>query len=292
MKKTESIQQIYNSEIDLIIKQSSILLQKRSDGFSGELKTSGAIVENYVKGIINKHIPSGYRVCSGYIATTETIFNTENLSQHDIIIVDEKIPSLYKFDVSDIEIIPAEAVCGIIEIKRTLNKKTLKDATEHLHKTKVILDKYKNGIKSKISQHNNNQLSKPKESFSPIYAIISLQSEKEKLNKQYVFRYVLKDCSEFIDLIWSLSDGLLLTFLKNKNGVNHIPENTGREKKFKEEYKINFNNVEQENFGQVFHMGITALRIWITNTYGIPLDSRTNMEYFGTLNESSQPGGS
>lgn len=288
MKKIDSIHQIYNSEIDLIIKQSSILLQKSSNGLDGELKTSGAIVENYVKGIMKKHIPAGYRVWSGYIATTESIANTDNLAQHDLIIVDERIASLYKFDVSDIEIIPAEAVCGIIEVKRTLTRKSLKEATEHLRRTKNILDKYDDGIKSKLSQENSTKHSNILGSYSPIYAIISLQFIKKEINLEYVKGNIEKDCFEFIDLVWSLSDGFLITFLKIRNSVPFLPDNTARELSFQEKYCININSEDPVNFGIVFQKGLTALRVWITNTHGAGMDSRTNMKYFGTLNPNSK----
>ena len=125
MKKLQNIQAVNDAEVELIKRQSSLLLQKKSNGFNGELRTSGTIVENYIKGIISKHIPYGYRICSGYIATVDTINDSDNLIQHDLVIIDSRIPSLYTFGVSDIEIVSAESVCGVIEIKRTLTKDSL-----------------------------------------------------------------------------------------------------------------------------------------------------------------------
>ena len=62
--RTNKINRIYEAEANLVMEQSEIHLQKRNDGagLNGELKTSGWLVENYVKSLISKHVPSGYRV--------------------------------------------------------------------------------------------------------------------------------------------------------------------------------------------------------------------------------------
>jgi hypothetical protein len=72
-----------------------------------------------------------------------------------LIIVDERIPPLYKFGISDIEIVPVEAVCRIFEVKRSLNKKSIAAAVAHLEKTFKELEGYDNGIKSKGRSHNS-----------------------------------------------------------------------------------------------------------------------------------------
>ena len=86
MQRLTDIQKLHDAEVNLIQEQSALLLQKRAHGFSGELKSSGLIVENYIKSLLARHVPEGYRMCSGYIATAETIVTSTNLIQHDIII--------------------------------------------------------------------------------------------------------------------------------------------------------------------------------------------------------------
>lgn len=49
MNRTNKIYEIYEAEADLVMMQSSILLQRKQYSFNGELKTSGWIVENYIK---------------------------------------------------------------------------------------------------------------------------------------------------------------------------------------------------------------------------------------------------
>jgi len=104
------------------------------------LKSSGVIVENYIKSLLTQHVPDGYRLSSGYIATTDTIAGPENLAQHDIIISDGRIPPIYQFGFGDIQVVAPEAVCGIVEVKRTLTKASLDDAIEHLKSTKFLLE--------------------------------------------------------------------------------------------------------------------------------------------------------
>lgn len=55
MDRLTSIQKVNDAEIRLIKQQSALLLQNRANGFNGELKSSCAIVENYIKGLLGKH---------------------------------------------------------------------------------------------------------------------------------------------------------------------------------------------------------------------------------------------
>lgn len=283
MQRLDYIQNIYDAEIELIIHQSSILLQKRSHGLGGEMKTSGTIVENYIKETIKKHIPNGYRVCSGYIATSDNIIDNANLVQHDIIIVDERIPSIYKFQVSDIEIVPAEAVCGVLEIKRTLTRDSIKSATDHLKKTKLILDSYQDGVKSKKSRDNANSPINSIASLAPIYAIIGLRAEKHKLEIDYIEQTFKEDIFNFLDLIWSFSDGFIVNYMKFKEPTSYLPNNASRNLSSKDRHQINFANGNEETHSKAFRMGLSALRIWISNTSGTPLDAKLNLKYFDSL---------
>ena len=282
MKKIENIQEVYDSEIDLITKQSSLLLLGRSNSFTGELKTSGLIVENYIKGIISKHIPRGYRVCSGYIATSESILDTDNLSQHDLIIVDERTPSLYKFGVSDIEIVPAESVCGIIEIKRTLTTKSITNAIEHIDKTKELLKAYNDGIKSKNAKDNIAGPTMGVATHSPLYAIIGLGIKDDEVTKDFIQDNLVGSMHEFIDLIWSLSDGMLLRYcVKNDTNV-YMPRTVTRNlsEGYAHSHSLDINE-ENNSKGKVFRIAISMLRTWINNTSGARLGAELNQTYFG-----------
>ncbi len=281
MKKIENIQDVYDAEINLIIKQSSLLLQKKEEGFNGELKTSGTIVENYIKETIKKHIPSGYRICSGYVATTDSILNTDNLIQHDIIIVDDRIPTLYKFGVSDIEIVQVEAVCGIIEVKRTLTKKSLVESIKQLKKTREILDNYSNGIKSKLAANNVAGPTLNVATHSPFYGIIGLGALQNEVDESFINQTIKSEIHDFIDMVWSLSDGFLLRFCVEKEGIIYYPLTVTRE--MGTEYSLSQDFIYGENQikGQVFRIALSVFRTWISNTSGVRMSADINQKYFG-----------
>lgn len=279
MEKLESIQEVYDAELQLIITQSSLLLQKKKDGFNGELKTAGTLVEDYIKGIIKKHIPAGYSVCSGYIATADTISNPDNLFQHDIIIVDDRIPALYDFGVSDIKVVMAESVCGIIEVKRTLNKKTLVKAAEHLCKTKNILAKYNGGRKSKNAPATAVTPTLGVGTHAPLYAIVSLASKMTK-NSSKDLKEIIEKYS-YIDMIWSLSDSLLVQFQIEQGEVKYLPHNVSR--KLADGDKVNHRIIlgQPEDKGRIFRYAISILRRWINSTSCCSVAPQINSKYFG-----------
>jgi hypothetical protein len=125
MPTIHQLHSIYLQQLKSIIKESELLLQKEG-GLDGELKTSGSICENFIKKILeNLCVPGQFRVVSGYIATPDLLKDDRNLPQCDLIIVDKHIPPLFKFFNSDIEVVPRESVCGLIEIKRSLTKDSL-----------------------------------------------------------------------------------------------------------------------------------------------------------------------
>lgn len=277
MQKLEKIQEVYDAEIDLIIKQSSLLLQKMANGFNGELKTSGAIVENYLKEIIRKHLPLGFRICSGYIATSESITDINNLIQHDIIIIDDRNPTLYKFGVGDIEIVQAESVCGVIEVKRTLTRKSLKDAIAQLENTKEAFDSYNRGMKSKKQGPATGHTS------SPFYGIIGLSTiqdgKREPVNIKFINKTIKGKIHDYIDMIWSLSDGFLLRFCVENNGCKRIPYTVSRQV-VSGEASSDFNLGEQDK-GKVFRLALSIFRIWISRTRGYSITPESNLKYFG-----------
>lgn len=286
MDKLSDIFSITDAEIALIQKQSALLLQKRTNGFNGELNTAGALVENYIKGLLQNHLPHGYRICSGYIATTENINSSDNLIQHDIIIVDARIPSLYTFGVSDIEVVAAEAVYGIIEIKRTLTKKTLAAAIEHLRKTKNILDTYDGGIKSKVKSTNSAiGVSLSIATQAPMYAIIGLDAEIEIQDDRFVIDVVGAAVREFVDMVWSplapFLAGISLT-----NRTNGQPCQTlivSRNQNNYEPRCFYEGKFDTEASGKTYRIAIACFRTWINNSSGAPMTYEKNLQYFGMV---------
>lgn len=288
-KKLDDIHAIGEAEIALIQRQSAILLQKKSNGFNGELKTSGAIIENYIKGLLQNHLPHGYRICSGYIATADTILDAENMLQHDIIIVDDRMPSLYKFGIGDIEVVPAEAVCGIVEVKRTLTKKTLLSAIEHLKHTKKILDVYDNGVKSKDRAMNEvvgSTLSIA--CVSPIYAIIALDALKEIAEHVYFSESVAPVMQEFLDMIWAPAAPFIsvIQWQARADGALFVPINVARNDSTYEVTKIpsGLYDFRMENSAHIHRNAIFRLRTWINNCSGAPMTAAKNARYFDLEN--------
>lgn len=281
MGRLKYIQDINDAEIKLVKAQSEILLQKKADGLNGELKTSGTIIENYIKGILQKHIPKGYRICSGYIATNTSINDAENLIQHDIIIVDDSTPALYQFGISDIEIVAAESVCAIFEIKRTLTKKSIKSAIEHLKRTKDILDEYENGIKSKRKASvravasNFNAATR-----CPLYGIIGLNCTKESVTKDFIESDLHKYFTNFVDIIWAPSSNFLIRFAIWENeDKSFVPQNVSRQHKdYDQSYVVHYFN---DDHGYSYRLAISLLRSWIKNTTGSGLDINNTNKYFG-----------
>jgi hypothetical protein len=254
---------VNDAELQLVRKQSALLLQKRDGGFSGELKSSGALVENYVKGMINKHLPNNYRISSGYVATPNLISGRANLIQHDILITDTRTPPLYSFGIGDIEVVAAEAVCGIIEVKRTLTKKSLSEAAEHLRKTFTTLADYRDGIKSKQSATNIIGPTLNLGSLAPIYAIIALDCDKEEMDEAYFKEQVPPLVTEFIDLIWVPPTSLSASFgTLDSSDIFHYPSTVSRSQDGLRNHCV-INWFKENEQSRVYAGVWSLLRTWI-----------------------------
>lgn len=284
MARISDMRSVYEAEIALVKRQSSLLLQKRAGGFGGELRSSGAIVENYIKGFLAKNISGGYRICSGYIATANSISDDSNLIQHDIIIADNRRPTLHHFGIGDIEIVPAEAVCGIIEVKRTINQESVKSAVEHLLTTRRVLDEYNDACKSKVNTMNN--LAGPDLSIAtaaPLYGIVGLASDMGDGSCNFISTYINDSVKDFIDIIWSLSDSWLARFVvADSKGEIFVPAHVSRHQG---EYscRCQLDRSPPMPEGQVYGIGVSCLREWIRSTSGISVKFASHMKYFGAI---------
>lgn len=118
MPKFNTIYDLYLEKAQHAINMSDIFLQKK--WWLRNLKETWDVVENFIRDLLREFLPrSRFRIVTWYIASSQNIENNEQLYQCDVIIADESIPSiaiLWNW----IEIVPKEAVCGIIEIKRSL----------------------------------------------------------------------------------------------------------------------------------------------------------------------------
>lgn len=287
MSKIIDIHSVFESEIVLIQKQSALLLQKKENGFNGELKSAGAIVENYVKGLLLKHFPNDYRICSGYIATPHSFNGAENLIQHDIIIIDNRMPALYKFGIGDIEIVAAEAVCGVIEVKRTLNKKTLNDAINQLEITKRIFDEYDGGLKSKNKAPKTLNHSFSDATLSPMFAIIGLDAKSDILEEAFLKNIIAPSVINFVDLIWSPTAPFLAAFTiqLTKDNKKYSAPNVSRNHEGyypdclidgSEASKVfNINSSER-----IYNFVVQHFRTWINNSMGSVMTPLKNERYY------------
>ena len=175
MTRFSELIEVHIKETEAVIAQSALLLQKRTDGQSGELKSAGNLIENYVRNFIKKISPDGIKVTSGYIVNPKSFKAKDNLSQHDIILTNKATSPIFSIIDDAIEIIPVESMVGIIEVKRTLTVKSLKDAQSQ------ILNTYENVIKEyRTKEEDNNTISisslKPG-TLAPLFGIIGLTSE-------------------------------------------------------------------------------------------------------------------
>lgn len=111
------------------------------------ISASGAGVENEIRELLRKMVPSRFRVTHGYILSVSDPTSEPRISpQVDVIIVDTLVPhSLWAVDDNEgAEVVPIEAVVAIFEVKRTLSEKALNDAVDQIRKIRdrIGIDKY------------------------------------------------------------------------------------------------------------------------------------------------------
>ena len=98
----------------------------------------GAEVESEIRDFVQNLLPDGrFKVTHGYILHAVDPDSEPMVSpQVDLIIIDTAVThSIFSVGKdSTMEIVPVEAVVGVFEIKRTLNKDSLEKSIEHLEK--------------------------------------------------------------------------------------------------------------------------------------------------------------
>lgn len=194
MARFSELIEVHLKETEAIIAQSALLLQKKTDGQSGELKSAGNLVEIYVRNFINRISPDGIKVTSGYIVNPKILKSKENLPQHDIILANKDTPPIFSIIDDKIEIIPVESMVGIIEVKRTLTSDSLKKAQSQ------ILNTYENVIKShrtKEDNYNTVSITLKPGTQSPLFGIIGLTSELTRKDIESIID------PQIIDFVWA-----------------------------------------------------------------------------------------
>ena len=223
MPTIKELHQVYLSQLNTILEESNLLLQKQEGGLDGELKSSGWICEQFIRRTLQKFIvPGHFRLTGGFIATPQLLNGQKNLPQCDILIVAGNMPPLLRLEDTGIEVVPAEAVCGIIEIKRALTKKSLQDpsrgALPHLAeivdsigKTQTLkTDKELTMANLAVGYHNAS-------SDKPLLGIIALKNEISDVDSVIS---AISGSDSLIDFIWTLDGHALFPAFQNPGEQN------------------------------------------------------------------------
>lgn len=203
MPTIDELHSIQLRELDAVIAESELLLQK-TGGLDGELKSSGVICEQFIQQLAIEHfVPSYFRVVSGYIATPELLSQKSNLPQCDLLIVDGRFPPILRFSKFGIEVVPKEAVAGILEVKRTLTQKSFGDALGHLNK---VLTSIGYGVDHKVDTNlnlvNTHTLGAEFVSYKPLVGVVGLQADSDFLEKKGIEQ--IDELDSLVDFVWSI----------------------------------------------------------------------------------------
>lgn len=122
--------EVLEAQVSAIIRESE-LYRTSEKSISG----CGASVEIFIRDFLKTILPSRFNIKSGYIVTPGSV-NPIISAQMDIVITDAFVPdSLLPFSaLPGLSLIPYEAVVGIVEVKRTLTKKSVLEGYDHLQK--------------------------------------------------------------------------------------------------------------------------------------------------------------
>lgn len=193
---------------------------------------SGYEVEAHIRELIGSVLPDRFKVTHEYIISAPNAQDEPSVSpQVDVMIVDTMVPHLiFALDgANKIEVVPVEAVVGIFEIKRTLNKASLVEAVQHLKNivasvnvTKTNATRYLPGgfeiSNSLTGGHYNN----------PISGILAVNYDidlRDSKKSAYIKNIIEESsCFDLIDIIGSF-DGLFCCVTGGHPNIipRHIP---------------------------------------------------------------------
>lgn len=120
----------YKDIFNLNLKYIDYLLAKTSltQGYIHNIGITGSEIEQEVRRLLRNLLPQRFHVTHGYIISAPSQEEEPAVSPEvDVIIVDTLVPhSIFIVDQqSGMEVVPVEAVVGVFEVKRTLNKDSL-----------------------------------------------------------------------------------------------------------------------------------------------------------------------
>lgn len=241
MPTINELHSVLAKEVELVIAQSALLLQ-REGGLNGELKTSGSIVESFIKKIFVDYIVPNYmKVTSGYIATPEKLTAQTNLPQCDILICNGSFPSIMTILEGQICVTPKELFTGLIEVKRSLDKKQLRNALVHINEIIAEID-HDNNLKTdnELNAFNNHIGYQNYSSNKPLVGIIALQNKLDNFASDAI--NLIKETNSCIDFVWTL-DGFSLIpgFVNSEQQVLYYPH-TARPR------TVEWSSLEQSDF--------------------------------------------
>jgi hypothetical protein len=308
MPTIHQLHEIYLRQLETVIKESELLLQ-REGGLDGELKTSGSMCESFIKTTLESLcIPGQFRVVSGYIATPTLLREGKNLPQCDLIIVDKHIPPLFKFANSDIEVVPRESVCGLIEIKRSLTKESFYKKTE-TKETGALAQL--NKIISTLGETDNLKTDRELNSFNrhvgfhnyssnkPLIGVIALENRLADFKSEAPKR--ISEAESLADFVWTIDGYAVIPSFHSETQLFYYAH-TARPKSitWSKLTQADFKNAESEHYRgydgvpkwayftpesehekiKNFSTMLGMMSIWLSRTFGKALVEENIYEYY------------
>ncbi len=158
----------------------------------------GMYREYLVKKVLEKIVPSKYCITDGFIIDSDN-----NISkQMDIIIYDKNyVPPFFD---EAYTIVPIEAVIAIIQVKTTIDKKSLEDSVDNLNSINHLNSK----IDGQVISANEVKLIKEKRYIMPYKIVVAYRTE---CSENYNYEPYLKD----VDMLYIVEDKSPL-YIKDK----------------------------------------------------------------------------
>jgi hypothetical protein len=230
------------------------------------IKETGDDVEIEIRNFIKYFIPNRFRVTHGYIAYIKDNESDPIISpQIDLIIVDELVQNrIFSLGKSEgIDIVPVESVVGIIEIKRTLNDKSLTKSITHISKIKKSVGVVKDNADYYLPGGDLTKDLKTGFYSNPFIGIISLANEFSNPQDEFVTKFSGKLIKNEIDAVISL-DGFLGCLIDQING--NILIKTVREKG--EKYWYGFLSNDKFSKASLISRSIGIIIYYLSHTTG------------------------
>jgi hypothetical protein len=212
---------LYLQRVNYILQKTELLVG-RSD-LTGKIAFVGEEVENLIRTTIEEVTPPWMRVTSGYIISDDGKTLSPNC---DLLVVDNKFPTVAVIEKDKIEIVAASSVCAVFEVKRTLTKKIFISAQDQLKKIIDAVGLRKDDDTStspfvKVSTAPGNAAATWTWGYhsNPMFCILSLAHEEEV--REHLVTELEKNPWMRFDLVWSLSGLSVMT--QQNNHLRPIP---------------------------------------------------------------------